>query len=90
LGLNPVNWPQLASPDFSRSDLAAELYGETLFDGRIFADLSQSRQRPFVIINATNLGQIEKLVVIVVNTRTEDQDVISRKESPPKLDTVAY
>jgi predicted acylesterase/phospholipase RssA len=212
LAFNPVNWPRLASPDFSRSDLAAELYGETIFDGRTFADLSQSRQRPFVIINATNLasgerfgftqeqfdflgsdlrsypvaravaassafpillspislynypspadyavpqtvtnglkdydsnrrryqwalnraayldkqnhpyvhlmdggladniglraveneyrngfinelindGQIEKLVVIVVNARTEDQDVISRKESPPKLETVAY
>jgi hypothetical protein len=32
--LNPVNLVRLASPYFSRIDLAAELYDETVFEGR--------------------------------------------------------
>jgi NTE family protein len=52
--LNPANWFRLASPNFSRIDIAAELYDEEIFKGKRFGDL-QDRGRPFLIINATNL-----------------------------------
>jgi len=57
--LNPVNWFRLASPHFSRSDLAAEYYDNTVFDHQPFAALAQSEQ-PFIIINATNLANGER------------------------------
>jgi NTE family protein len=52
---NPVNLVRLASPWFSRIDLAAEFYDQELFDNATFAQL-QHNGRPLVIINATNLG----------------------------------
>ena len=52
---NPVNWFRLASPYFSRIDMAAELYDSDIFDAATFERL-QSNARPFVILNATNLG----------------------------------
>jgi NTE family protein len=52
---NPVNWFRLASPYFSRIDMAAELYDSSIFDGALFKRL-QSKGRPLVILNATNLG----------------------------------
>ena len=52
---NPVNWVRLASPYFSRIDMAAELYDTDIFDTATYNRL-QSNARPFVILNATNLG----------------------------------
>jgi NTE family protein len=52
---NPVNWVRLASPNFSRIDMAAELYNSDIFDAATFEHL-QRNGRPFVILNATNLG----------------------------------
>ena len=46
---------RLASPYFSRIDVAAELYGETVFDQKTYAALSSPRRRPFVILNATDM-----------------------------------
>lgn len=57
--LNPVNWFRLASPFFSRIDLAAEYYDKRVFDHGTFAALAESG-RPFVIINATNLANGER------------------------------
>jgi NTE family protein len=54
---NPVNWFRLASPYFSRIDLAAELYDQTVFDSASFDDLAREAKRPYLIINATNLYQ---------------------------------
>jgi predicted acylesterase/phospholipase RssA len=54
---NPVNWYRLASPYFSRIDLAAELYDSTVFDGKKFFGLTEHPGRPYLIINATNLFQ---------------------------------
>jgi NTE family protein len=54
--LNPWNWLRLASPYFSRIDLAAELYDDEIFAHHSFKDLS-TRGRPFVILNATNLAR---------------------------------
>lgn len=52
---NPFNWFRLASPYFGRIDLAADVYERTIFRGMTFSHL-QENGRPFVIINATNLG----------------------------------
>ncbi|MGR8980438.1 MAG: patatin-like phospholipase family protein [Gammaproteobacteria bacterium] len=60
LAFNPLNWPRLASPKFNRIDLATELYDETLFDQKTFADLERQGKRPFIILNATNLASGER------------------------------
>jgi len=52
---NPLNWPRLWSPRFDRIDLAAELYHETVFDQKTFADIQRRSPRPFVVLNATNM-----------------------------------
>jgi len=53
--LNPLNWFRLASPYFSRIDLAAELYDETVFRRATFRQLIEARRRPFIVLNATNM-----------------------------------
>jgi NTE family protein len=51
---NPANLARLASPTFARSDMAAALYDQTVFERKTFADLTN--RRPFVILNATNIA----------------------------------
>lgn len=51
---NPVTLVRLASPYFSRSDLAAELYDRTIFDGEKFSAFAG--RRPYIILNATDLA----------------------------------
>lgn len=53
---NPVNWVRLASPYFSRIDMTAMYYDRNIFDSAIFEQM-QMKGRPFVILNATNLGR---------------------------------
>lgn len=57
---NPWNWVRLASPYFSRIDLAAEYYDESIFEGKAFTALAETGRRPFVILNATNLANGER------------------------------
>ncbi len=57
---NPWNWVRLASPYFSRIDLAAEYYDENIFEGKSFTTLAGTGRRPFVILNATNLANGER------------------------------
>jgi len=52
---SPPNWLKLAAPAYGRSDLAAEYYDRELFDGASYAALIARRQRPFVILNATDM-----------------------------------
>ncbi len=54
--LAPWNQIRLASPNFSRSDLAAEYYDHLLFKGATFADLEPKAGRPFLSVNATDLS----------------------------------
>lgn len=54
--LNPWNWCRLTSWWFDRIDLAAELYHETIFKGKTFADMEARSPRPFVVLNATNIS----------------------------------
>ena len=53
--LSPANWMKLASPNWGRSDLAAELYDEILFNGATFADLDRGRG-PMILASATDLS----------------------------------
>jgi NTE family protein len=54
--LRPDNIGRLSSAYYGRSDLAAVYYDETLFHGKTFGDLARSPDRPFLIINATDLS----------------------------------
>jgi len=53
--LRPSSWARLAAPDWSRIDLAAELYDEEVFDRRTFGDLVRAGRKPYVILNATDM-----------------------------------
>jgi len=54
--LSPWNLVRLASPRFGRSELAAEYYDHLLFKGATFADLMAPGGRPFLSVNATDIG----------------------------------
>ncbi len=53
--LAPTSWLKLLSPDYGRSDLAAEFYNREVFDGGTYADVISRNRRPFVILNATDM-----------------------------------
>jgi len=53
--LNPMNWGALSSAGWGRSELAARLYDEILFEGATFADL-QRRPGPLIAVTATDLS----------------------------------
>ncbi len=54
--LNPVNTVRMLSPYFDRIDVAAELYNDTVFDGATYAKIMERGERPFIIVNATDLA----------------------------------
>jgi len=59
--LNPTNWPALQSPGWGRSELAARLYDEILFDNATFANLDRG-SGPLIAISATDLSTGTRLV----------------------------
>jgi NTE family protein len=54
--LNPFNWFRLASSSYDRIDMAADYYDKTIFQKQRYVRLIESRRRPFVILNATDIG----------------------------------
>jgi NTE family protein len=52
---NPFNWVRLASPDFGRIEVAAELYDREIFREKTFRDLIDQARRPYIMLNATDL-----------------------------------
>jgi NTE family protein len=52
--LNPLNWSALLSTGWGRSELAANLYDEILFNGTTFADLKRTTG-PRIAVSATEL-----------------------------------
>ena len=52
--LAPWNWPALWTANVNRSELAARLYDELLFEGKTYADLFRPGA-PYTYISATNL-----------------------------------
>jgi NTE family protein len=57
---NPLHWPELFSPYYGRSDLAAEYYDQILFHGATFGDLGQDGGKPRLILNATDMANGEQ------------------------------
>ena len=53
--LNPFNWGALASTGWGRSELAADLYDEVLFNGATYANLR--RDAPQIFVSATDLSE---------------------------------
>jgi len=51
----PWNLIRLTSPSFSRIDLAAELYNDTIFNQKTFQSLVDNGRHPYIAINATNM-----------------------------------
>jgi NTE family protein len=64
--LNPVNWPALSSTGWGRSELAAQLYDEILFNGATFADL-YSAGGPMIAVSATELATGSRIVFVPQN-----------------------
>jgi NTE family protein len=52
--VSPASWFRLPSGTFSRSDLAAELYDRTIFDGATYGDLLKAGG-PFVVVNGADV-----------------------------------
>jgi NTE family protein len=50
---NPLNWPKLLSPHYSRIDLAADYYDEVLFKNATYA--SMRPKAPYTILNSTEM-----------------------------------
>lgn len=53
--LNPTYWGKLGSPNYGRSELAADYYDEILFGGATYADLLQ-RKTPIALVTGTVLS----------------------------------
>jgi NTE family protein len=58
---SPLHWPSLASPDYTRTELAADYYDEILFEGATFADLAKKRGNPFASVSATEISSNARL-----------------------------
>ena len=53
--VNPLNWGRLSGTGWGRSELAAELYDEILFNGATFADLDRGNG-PMIVASATDIA----------------------------------
>jgi NTE family protein len=59
--LSPANWGKLSSTGWGRSELAAQLYDEILFNGATFGDLNRGKG-PMILASATDLSSGARLV----------------------------
>jgi len=57
---SPSNWIRLWSPYFGRAHIMAELLDEALFDRKTYADLAALRQRPMLIIHASDMATLAR------------------------------
>ena len=64
--LNPLNWTALLSTGWGRSELAANLYDEILFNGATFADLDRVAG-PAIAVSATELATGARVVFLPQN-----------------------
>ena len=58
---SPRYWPNLWSSNWGRSELAADLYDEILFNGATFGDLDRSNG-PLIMASATDISTGARLV----------------------------
>jgi len=59
--LSPANWGRLGSTGWGRSELAAQLYDEILFNGATFGDLNRANG-PLILASATDLSTGSRFV----------------------------
>ena len=59
--LSPANWARLASTGWGRSELAAQLYDEILFNGATFGDLDRG-SGPLILASATDISTGSRFV----------------------------
>ena len=59
--LNPANWGALSSTGWGRSELAANLYDEILFEGATFGDLRRSNG-PYIAVSATDITSGSRVI----------------------------
>src|SRR5450631_789557 len=59
--LSPANWGNLSSTGWGRSELAAQLYDEILFDGATFGDLNRGTG-PLILASATDISTGSRFV----------------------------
>src|SRR6266480_2124567 len=57
---NPTKWGELSSTGWGRSELAAQLYDEILFEGATFADLDRG-EGPMISVVATDISTGSRL-----------------------------
>lgn len=55
-GLSPIIMWKLIFQGFGRTDILAEMFTEEVFEGKTFENLLEQNERPFLIINATDLA----------------------------------
>ena len=58
---SPSNWGELGSTGWGRSELAAELYDEILFNGATFGDLDRGKG-PLILASATDISTGSRFV----------------------------
>src|SRR2546430_6642526 len=61
--LNPLNWGALSSTGWGRSELAAQLYDQVLFNGAPFSDLYRAGG-PMIAVSATELTTGARIVFV--------------------------
>lgn len=59
--LNPINALRLPFVVLDRIDVVASYYDERIFDQQSYADLIAQNQRPFIVINSTNLATSQRV-----------------------------
>ena len=52
----PTNWFRLASPYYSRIDMATDFYNAEIFNGTQYDDLINLKTKPYLMINATDMS----------------------------------
>lgn len=55
--LYPSNWLRLVSPHYDRIDMAARWYHRNVFERKTFDALVKKAERPFIVMNATDMGE---------------------------------
>jgi NTE family protein len=81
--LNPLNWGALSSTGGGRSELAAQLYDEVLFNRATFADLYRA-DGPMIAVSATDLTTGSRIDFVPQNF-----DVMCADLSPFRLSRAA-
>lgn len=52
----PTNWFRLASPYYSRIDMATDFYDTEIFKGTQYSDLVKHKTKPYLMVNATDMS----------------------------------